>query len=65
MPVARTAPPSTVGPNRTFLVSELHRLLVRLARSGEEALEQAPEGSYRPDELALALKLRTSEPPRA
>jgi len=42
-----------VNVNREWIVSELRQLLVALASPGEVALEHAPAGSCRPDELAL------------
>ena len=39
--------------NREWIVRELRELLIALASPGEVALEHAPPGSCRPDELAL------------
>ncbi|HEX6884045.1 MAG TPA: hypothetical protein VF530_11755 [Planctomycetota bacterium] len=39
--------------DREWLASELRRLLLAVASPGEAALEHAPAGSCRPDELAL------------
>lgn len=39
--------------NRKFLQLELHALLKALASAGPVALDYAPQGSCRPDELAL------------